>query len=82
MKTVLNVSYATGCAGLAVGGLVFIPLALKYGRRPIYLVSTIAQCLFSVWAAKTTTVGDLIGWNTLNCLFGSLSEIIVQITVR
>ncbi|CZR56637.1 probable synaptic vesicle transporter SVOP and related transporters (major facilitator superfamily) [Phialocephala subalpina] len=77
----LNDSYAAGCAALAIGGPLLIPFALKYGRRPVYVFSTIAQFAIAIWTAKLQTVGDLVAVNTLNCLFGALSEIIVQMTV-
>ena len=77
----LNDSYAAGCAALAIGGPLLIPFALKYGRRPVYVISTVAQFAIAIWSAKLQTVGDLMGVNTLNCLFGALAEIIVQMTV-
>lgn len=77
----LNDSYAAGCAALAIGGPMLIPFALKYGRRPVYVISTVAQFAIAIWTAKLQTVGDLVAVNTLNCLFGALSEIIVQMTV-
>lgn len=77
----LNDSYAAGCAALAIGGPLLIPFALKYGRRPVYVISTAAQFAIAIWTAKLQTVGDLVAVNTLNCLFGALSEIIVQVTV-
>jgi len=40
---ILNDGYAAGCAGLAIGSFLLIPFALKYGRRPIYIVSSIIQ---------------------------------------
>jgi MFS family permease len=77
----LNDTYAAGCAALAIGGPLLIPFALKYGRRPVYVFSSIAQFAIAIWTAKLQTVGDLVAVNTLNCLFGSLAEIIVQMTV-
>lgn len=49
---ILNDSYAIGCGTLALGGLLLIPFALKYGRRPVYLMSTVIQLGMSVWTAK------------------------------
>jgi MFS family permease len=77
----LNDSYAAGCAALAAGGPLLIPFALKWGRRPVYVISTAAQFAIAIWTARLQTVGDLVAVNTLNCLFGALSEIIVQMTV-
>jgi MFS family permease len=78
---ILNDSYAAGCAALAVGSLILIPFALKYGRRPLYLFSTVVQFAVSIWSAKMQTVGDLMGINVIQCFFGSLAEVIVQMTI-
>jgi MFS family permease len=77
----LNNGYATGSGALAVGAIMFIPFALKYGRRPMYLFSLVGQIAVMVWSAKMITAGDLIGTNLCNCLFGALAEVIVQMTV-
>lgn len=77
----LNNGYATGSASLAVGALLFIPFALKYGRRPIYILSLVGQVAIMVWSAKLQTAADLILTNLFNCLLGSLAEVIVQMTV-
>ncbi|TID27772.1 major facilitator superfamily domain-containing protein [Venturia nashicola] len=78
---VLNDTWAIGCATLAIGSVVMIPFALKYGLRSIYILSTAATMLVMVWAAKTQTAGDWWGVNVLQCFLGSLAEVMVQITV-
>jgi hypothetical protein len=65
-QTLTN-TYAIGCATLALGAPMLIPFALKYGSRPVYIVSSVAQFAISIWAAKTVTAGD---W----CKFPSLSQ--------
>ena len=77
----LNNGYATGSASLAVGALLFIPFALKFGRRPMYLLSLIGQIAVVVWSAKMQNAADLIMTNLFNCLLGALAEVIVQMTV-
>ncbi|GAM34924.1 hypothetical protein TCE0_015r02826 [Talaromyces pinophilus] len=78
---ILNDSYAAGCAALAVGSVILIPFALKFGRRPLYLLSTVVQFAVSIWSAKMQTVGDLMAINVIQCFFGSLAEVIVQMTI-
>ncbi|EED12970.1 conserved hypothetical protein [Talaromyces stipitatus ATCC 10500] len=78
---ILNDSYAAGCAALAVGSVILIPFALKFGRRPLYLLSTMVQFAVSIWSAKMQTVGDLMAINVIQCFFGSLAEVIVQMTI-
>ncbi|RJE22300.1 Major Facilitator Superfamily [Aspergillus sclerotialis] len=58
-----------------------MPFALKFGRRPIYILSTALQLGVSVWAAKIQTVADLMLINAFNCFLGSLAEAIVQMTI-
>ncbi|KAE8396179.1 major facilitator superfamily domain-containing protein [Aspergillus alliaceus] len=77
----LNDSYAAGCGSLCVGGVILIPFALKYGRRPVYVLSTIAQIGFSVWFAKTQTVADLMLTSILSNAVGALAEVLVQMTI-
>lgn len=77
----LNDSYAAGCGALCVGGIVMIPFALKYGRRPIYVFSLAVQCGMAIWSAKQHSVGDLMGTNVIMCFAGALCEIMVQMTV-
>lgn len=78
---ILNDSYAAGCAALALGSLLLIPFALKFGRRPLYLFSTVLQFALSIWSANMQNVADLMLINILQCLFGSLAEVIVQMTI-
>ncbi len=55
--TLLN-TYAIGCATLALGAPMLIPFALKYGSRPVYVFSSLAQFAISIWAARTQSAGD------------------------
>jgi MFS family permease len=77
----LNDSYAIGCGTLVFGAFLLIPFALKYGRRPVYIFSTLVQFAMSVWSAKLETVADLMLVNAFSCGVGALSEVIVQMTV-
>ncbi|KAF4460546.1 serine threonine kinase 16 [Fusarium albosuccineum] len=77
----LNNSYAIGCAFLGIGAVLLIPFALKFGRRPLYLISTILQCLIAVWSAKQTTYTELMLINAFQCGVGSLAEVMVQMTI-
>ncbi|GAQ39300.1 sugar transporter [Aspergillus niger] len=77
----LNAGTATNYGGLAVGCFFLLPLARKYGRRPIYIFSSALQLAASVWNAKTYTFGDYIGGMLISGLGGAISEIIVQMTV-
>lgn len=77
----LNNGYAAGSASLAVGALIFIPFALKFGRRSIYIVSIALQAAVMIWSARINNVADLILTNMCNCILGALAEVIIQMTV-
>jgi hypothetical protein len=77
----LTDTYAIGCATLALGAPMLIPFALKYGSRPVYVLSSVAQFAISIWAARTMTAGDWWGVNALQCWLGALAEVLIQMTV-
>lgn len=77
----LNSGTALGFAGLGIGSFVFIPLMHKYGRRPMYIFSTVVQLLASVWLARTQTGVDNLLSNLLAGIGGATCETIVQVTI-
>lgn len=77
----LNAAAAVNYAGLAIGCVGLVPLVHKYGRRPMYIFSTVLQLASCVWLAATRTNGDMIGSNLLSGISGAISETIVQITI-
>lgn len=77
----LNDASAANFAGLAVGCVLFIPLVHKYGRRPIYILSSAVQLAMAIWSAKVQTGGELVAINLIMGLGGALSETITMITI-
>ena len=77
----LNWAYATNSGALAVGCVIFIPLALKFGRRPVYIATSAILTLTSVWQAKQTNRGDMFGAQVLSGLAGATNETLIQLTV-
>jgi MFS family permease len=77
----LDDSFAINCAALAVGCILLVPLAIKCGRRPIYLMSSLIQIAAAIWSTKVYTAGDLLGSNVISGIGGAISETIVQMTV-
>lgn len=55
----LTWSFGFNTAGLAIGCVLFIPFALKFGRRVVYLFSTSVSMATAIWMAKMYTTGDL-----------------------
>jgi MFS family permease len=66
---------------LGLGCLIFQPLALQYGKRPIYLFSMFATCLICVWAPYSKSNAEWIGSKILQGLFGAPIESLCEITV-
>jgi MFS family permease len=77
----LNNGSAMSCAGLAVGCMIFMPFVHKYGRRPLYLLSSALQLSAVLWQAHVHSYGDYMGSNFLAGLGGAISEAVVQITI-
>ena len=78
---VLNDGYATNMATLSIGCIIFVPIALRLGRRPIYLITALVMLAGAIWQAKMYTVGDMIGSNAITGLAGAVNEAIFQVTV-
>ncbi|KAJ5271025.1 hypothetical protein N7505_006783 [Penicillium chrysogenum] len=57
----LNIGAALALLMLGLGNLVFNPLALRFGRRPVYLVSTLISAAAQVVAARAQTKATFIG---------------------
>jgi MFS family permease len=77
----LNNSYGISAASMSFGCVVFTPFALRYGRRPVYIVTSLLMFICSIWSAKMKTVGDLYGTNFVMGLAGSVNEALYQMTV-
>jgi MFS family permease len=59
-------TFTLGCQGsciaaIAVGSLVFNSLAVKVGKRPIYIVSSIGLMISCFWAAEAKSFASLAG---------------------
>ncbi|KIX00793.1 uncharacterized protein Z518_09858 [Rhinocladiella mackenziei CBS 650.93] len=78
---VLNDGYATNMATLSVGCIIFVPIALRIGRRPVYILTALVMLAAAIWQAKMRTVGDMIGANAISGLAGAVNEAIFQVTV-
>lgn len=77
----LNYAMSVNFVGLATGCLLFIPFAKKYGRRPVYIVSTALMLATSFWASRMNSLTELYVTNLLQGLAGATNESIAEITV-
>ncbi|KAL4881745.1 major facilitator superfamily domain-containing protein [Aspergillus karnatakaensis] len=77
----LNIGSALALLMLGLGNLVFNPLALKYGRRPIYLASALISAASQVVCATTQTKATFIGGRVLLGFGASPFEQLPALTV-
>lgn len=77
----LNNAMSVNFVGLATGCIFFIPFAKKYGRRPVYIVSTAVMLATSFWMTKMNSLTELYVTNLLQGLAGATNESIAEITV-
>jgi MFS family permease len=63
------------------GCLIWQPLALQYGKRPVYLLSMLATLATQVWAAHTTTNGQWIASKIVQGFVGAPIESLCEISV-
>lgn len=63
------------------GCLVWQPLAIQYGKRPVYLFSILATCAIQVWAPYTRSNGQWIANKILQGFFGAPIESLCEISV-
>lgn len=78
----LNNAQSANLAGLALGCLFFIPLTVKYGRRPSYLLSIAVLAGATWWTSRMKTNAELIVSAIISGLAGAINETAVQMTVR
>ncbi|KUJ18805.1 MFS general substrate transporter [Mollisia scopiformis] len=78
----LNNTFGLNCAGLALGCLMFIPFSIKYGRRPVYIVTTFVMFFTTIWQARLRTYVSMMGVNLVMGLAGAVADTIVQMTIN
>ncbi|KAM6529264.1 hypothetical protein FALCPG4_007411 [Fusarium falciforme] len=77
----LNAASAVNYVGTAVGCMLFIPPAVKYGRRPMYILSTAIILAMAVWSACLSSLPELFISQLLFGLANATNETIVEMTV-
>ncbi|PHH87043.1 hypothetical protein CDD83_9390 [Cordyceps sp. RAO-2017] len=69
-------------AGEALGCVLFIPYATKYGRRSVYLVSISVYVAASWWFASMRAPWELYASNALKGFSAAVNETAVQMSIR
>lgn len=63
------------------GNLIWMPLILKYGRRPMYIISFTGYLATIFWAGFTTTYSSELAARTLMGFFAGSGECIAPLTI-
>ncbi|KAH3667949.1 hypothetical protein OGAPHI_001703 [Ogataea philodendri] len=79
--TILNDTSAVGWCFLGIGCVLLQPLAMKFGRRVVYLFATLCQLFGNVVGGLATNTGFLYGCNIMTCFAGAPCDSLVQISV-
>lgn len=77
----LTNGFATNLAALSIGCWLFVPIALRYGRRPVYLVTALVLFGVSVWTSKMQSTGEYFATQFLAGIAGAVNETLYQVTV-
>lgn len=77
----LNRGYAFSIAGQGLGCPLMIPVATKFGRRPVYLFGVALSLCTSLWQAQMTSLHELYAVSFLEGMAASLTEACVQMTI-
>ncbi|PHH77608.1 hypothetical protein CDD80_435 [Ophiocordyceps camponoti-rufipedis] len=78
----LNNAQAFLLVGLAIGCILFVPFAKKYGRRPVYLISLVLFVASTWWSAVMRSAAEVILASFFMGLAGAVNETAVQMTIR
>lgn len=66
---------------LGLGALVFQPLAQQFGKRPVFLLSTLGCALINLWQPYITSNGQWIALKILAGFFSSPIESLPEISI-
>lgn len=68
-------------SGLGLASIALIPLAYRYGRRPIYLLSSLVQISASIWLANVMTKYEYMLCSAIVGLGGASTQTLVPMTI-
>ena len=81
--TINTLNQGTGYLFLLSGWscLIWQPLAIQYGKRPIYLFSILGTMCMMIWAPYTKTNGQWIGSKIMQGFFAAPVETLCQVSM-
>lgn len=78
-KVALLFSTASMAAGVC--NLLWVPLAVKYGRRVVYTSSYLVFGLCCIWSARATSYGSLLASRIIATFFAGSTECVAPMTI-
>jgi predicted MFS family arabinose efflux permease len=60
---------------LAIGNLVWVPFSVKFGKRPVLIVSMLVLLCSQIWAANVQSYGSLLGARMVSGFAASAGEV-------
>lgn len=77
----LSVGFGYAFLGFGWGCLIFQPLAIQYGKRPMFLVSIAGTVAVMVWTAYCRDSGNWIARSVLQGFFGAPVESLAEVAL-
>lgn len=73
--------FSTTSVAAGVSNILWVPLAVKYGRRVVYTFSFLAFGLCCIWSARATSYGSLLASRIIASWFSGGAECIAPMTI-
>jgi MFS family permease len=67
--------------GLGLGGVAMVPTAIKFGKRPVYLITAVMMIGTSIWCATSPTYPSLVAARIAQGVAVSPVEVLASATV-
>lgn len=63
------------------GNLIWMPLIVKYGRRPVYIISFICYTITAIWAGVSKSYGSELASRIFMGFFAGAGECVAPLTI-
>lgn len=63
------------------GNLIWMPFIIKYGRRPVYIISFIAYTVTAIWAGVSKSYASELASRILMGFFAGAGECVAPLTI-
>jgi MFS family permease len=66
---------------IGIGQFIWTPVAIKYGRRPVYLICLSLLTVCNIWAACSRSYGSMLGARLLTGIAAGAPELVAPLTL-